>query len=96
MRVGPHPGGKDREPGAFGGAPWRYAQERKTFELQPGRTLVFAVIFAAIVIWQGHMPMLWWPLVLFAVWVIFTLAHWFYVWANNKIQDFVEKARERD
>ncbi|MBZ8176789.1 hypothetical protein GP475_02790 [Corynebacterium poyangense] len=67
---------------------------RKNFETQPGRTLLFAVLFSFLVVALGHFPWLWLAPTLLVMWAIFSLMQWFYVWANNKIEDTVEQYRK--
>ncbi|WP_293955010.1 hypothetical protein [uncultured Corynebacterium sp.] len=55
------------------------------FTFQPTRTLLFSIIFTALVMWQSGFS-LWWALpIWFIVWALFILGHSFYNWANLKL-----------
>lgn len=71
----------------------RRGRERIFFHVDPTRTLLFALLFTAIFIWQADLYWGWWLPTFLGIWAVFYACHLFYVWANNKIQDVSERIR---
>ncbi len=57
------------------------------YRFQPGRVIVAAVIFTAIVAWQADLRLVWWLPALLAFILLFAGLHAFYNWANIKIRE---------
>ena len=63
----------------------KFDQTAAKFTCQPTRSLLFSIIFTALVMWQSGLS-LWWALpIWFIVWAFFILGHSFYNWANLKL-----------
>ncbi len=64
------------------------------FTFQPTRTLLFSIIFTALVMWQSGFDW-WWAIpIWFFIWAIFILGHSFYNWANLKLIELGRRNKE--
>lgn len=81
-------------PGTGSGSAESFDQGAAKFTFQPTRTLLFSIIFTALVMWQSGFS-LWWAIpIWFFIWAIFILGHSFYNWANLKLIEMGRRNRE--
>lgn len=66
----------------------------RRYTFQPGRVVVAALIFTAIVNWQADLYWGWWlPAFLFIA-ALFAAMHSFYNWANIRLNRMGRRARD--
>ena len=66
----------------------------RRYSFQPGRVVVAALIFTAILAWQADLSWNWWAPAFLVIAVIFALMHAFYNWANIRLNRMGRRARE--
>ena len=68
----------------------------RDYSFQPGRVVIAALIFTALVVWQADLYWGWWVPAFVLIVVVFAGMHAFYNWANIRLNEMGRRAREAE